>query len=256
MKRESVPYLPIHTPAAILSLLILACSTPAFAQNTTIQGHLSGIADGKYLYLVSYPYDPKHITTDSAKVEHGAFAFHLTIPDGEGDLYFFSSVHLADYVEHTFPYFHQIQLLYLQKGRVAVNGDATQLDKAEWSGDSFIKDQNDYLTLLRNDPLWQKALKSMDYYREKGVPPGSHPLKESDTIGMAMLAGWAKRSELARTWVQKHPNSPYSTVLLFKDIKSFFDTDHAQQDSLLHQLSPEARNNRIGRFLLKWWDHK
>jgi hypothetical protein len=240
--------------AAILSLLTLY--TPATAQNTTIQGHLSGIADGRYIYLVSYPYDPKHITTDSAIVEHGDFTFHLSIPDGEGDIYFFSSIHLTDYIEHSLPYFHQVQLLYLQKGRVVVRGDAAQLDKAGWSGDPFINDQNDYLTQLRNNPQWQKAVKSRDYYREQGVPPGSHPLKESDTIATAMLAGWAVRNQLATAWVKKHPNSPYSTVLLFNDIKPLFDTDHAEQDSLLHQLSPEARNNRIGRFLLKWWDHK
>ena len=240
--------------AAILSLLTL--HTPAVAQNTTIQGHLSGIADGRYIYLVSYPYDAKHITADSAEVKNGDFTFHLSIPEGEGDIYFFSSVHLTDYIEQAFPYLDQIQLLYLQKGRVEVRGDATQLDKAEWSGDPFIKDQNDYLTLLRNNPQWQKAVKSRDYYREKGVPPGSHPLKESDTIAMAMLAGWTVRNELARAWVQKHPNSPYSTVLLFNDIKSLFDTGHAEKDSLLHQLSPEARNNRVGRFLLQWWDHK
>src|ERR1700761_8706785 len=64
----------------------------ASAQNAHFSGHLSGIAGNNYVYLTEYPMGNNPIVRDSARIKSGAFTFNLSIPDGEGTIFYFSSV--------------------------------------------------------------------------------------------------------------------------------------------------------------------
>jgi len=56
-----------------------------------------------------------------------------------------------------------------------------------------------------------------------------------------------------QTWVQQHLNSPFSTVVIYKYINGgFFDPSTDEKASAFHQLTPAARNNKVGTILAAW----
>jgi hypothetical protein len=140
---------------------LLVLRMPAHSQNTVFEGHLSGIADGEYVYLTPFSWDSTVAVSDSAMIHHGKFTMQLNIP--EGNAFFFSTVRplqvqktntgiTSEMVKN---YFRR-QIIYLEKGRIEISGNATRVDMAAWSGDPFIEDQNDYLDKVRHDSVWEE----------------------------------------------------------------------------------------------------
>jgi len=227
-----------------------------FSQNATISGHLTGIQDGKYIYFTAYPLDQHVHFQDSAKITKGAFSLRMSIPDGEGSLYYISSVSMQLQGEgqpiDPIQYSHRWQLIYLQKGKAVIDGDANRLDKAIYSGDPYMQEENDYFTQQHANKEWENFINSMNeaYARGENIHV-SRELKE-DSTDKAMLVGIYKRNQIAEAWVQAHPNSPYSAVVIYKDISMFFSDDTEEKAKYFHRLTPAAKNNKVGKFLASW----
>jgi len=58
--------------------LFISCKN--FSQNTSLSGELTGIADGQFVYLRSYPIDKAYSFSDSAKISQGRFSFTWIYP--------------------------------------------------------------------------------------------------------------------------------------------------------------------------------
>lgn len=248
--------LPMHQTFLYILLVLSFFPNKGFSQNTTVSGHLTGIQDGKYIYLTAYPLDQSVHFQDSAKITKGAFSFHMSIPDGEGSLYYISSVSMQLQGEgqpiDPIQYSHRWQLIYLQKGNAVINGDANNLNKAVYSGDRYMQEENDYFTRQHSNKEWENFINSMNeaYARGENIH-ASRPLKE-DSADKAMLVGLYKRNQIAESWVQAHTNSPYSAVVIYKDISSFFADDTEKKTKCFHLLTPAAKTNKIGKFLTNW----
>jgi len=227
-----------------------------FSQNTTVSGHLTGIQNGKYIYFTAFPLGQGAYFQDSTKVTNGAFSFRMTIPDGEGSLYYISSVPMQLQGEgqpiDPIQYSHSWQLIYLQQGNAVVNGDANNLDKAVYSGDPYMQDENDYFIQQHTNKEWEKFINSMNeaYARGEEIHV-SRPLKE-DSADKAMIIGVFKRIQIAEAWVQAHPNSPYSAAVIYKDISTFFADAAEEKAKYFHLLTPAAKNNKVGKLLTDW----
>jgi len=239
-----------------LFILFLLSTYACFSPNTTVSGHLSGVAEGQYIYLTSYPMGKDAPYLDSAKIKKGMFSLQLSIPDGEGGLYYISSVSMqldqerepVDPVKYT----HRWKLIYLQQGRVVVNGDGNHLDSAAYSGDEYMREENDYFVQQRSNTPWEKFIDSRDeaYARGENMS-GSRPLRE-DSADKSMMLGMYVRIQTAENWVKSHPNSPYSAVVVYKDVSKFFDERAEEKTRYFHLLTPAAKKNKIGKFLANW----
>ena len=238
-----------------LILGLLAVRVTAFCQNTVIEGHLTGIPNGQYIYLASYSWGQSQVKRDSAQVHNGLFKMQLDIPDGEGDMYYISSVPIRYNGENQpdgyLKYFHRRELIYLQKGHLEITGDALGMDSATWSGDSFAQDLNSYFFMQRGNPYRRKYMQIIDD-QIRGTAAPTHngaPTKEDE----ALITYFVIRSNLAAVWVGKHLDSPCSPMFLLEDMRSFLSADNPQRDSLFQKLSPAAKNSRLGKTLTKWW---
>ena len=226
-----------------------------FCQHSTVSGHLTGIQDGKYIYLTAYPLEQGIHYQDSAKITNGAFSLQLSIPEGEGSLYYISAVPMQLGGEgqpiEPIQFSHRWKLIYLQQGNAMVDGDANYLDKAVYSGEPYMQEENDYFARQHTNTLWDKFVNSMDeaYARGENIHIG-RPLKE-DSTDEAMLLGLFRRKQIAETWVQAHPNSPYSAVVIRNDISSLFDDGTMEKEKYFHLLTPAAKNNKVGKLLDK-----
>jgi hypothetical protein len=146
---------------------------------------------------------------------------------------------------------HRWQLIYLQQGNAVVDGDANHLDTAVYSGDRYMKEENDYFTRQHTNKAWDRFKNTMNeaYARGEDIH-SSRPLKE-DSADKAMMLGVITRIKIAEAWVQAHPNSPYSAVVVYKDIDSFFEGSE-EKTKYFHLLTPAAKNNKVGKFLANW----
>jgi len=238
-----------------VSILLLLSSYDCLSQNTTICGHLSGIADGQYIYLTSFPLGKEVIYRDSSKVKKGMFSLQLSIPEGEGSLYYISSVPMLLNSDGPIPpilYTHHWKLIYLQQGRAVVNGDGGHLDSAAYSGDKYMQEENDYFVKQRLNTAWEKYVNSRDDAYAKGEKlTGSRSLR-NDSADNTMMLGIYQHMQTAGNWVKAHPDAPYSAAVVFKDVTRFFDDQAEEKTKYFHLLTPSAKNNKIGKYLANW----
>lgn len=236
-------------------ILFLLSSCTCFSQNATISGHLSGIADGEYIYLTSYPLGKDAPYRDSAKMEKGMFSLRLSIPEGEGSLYYISSVSMllnSDGPVRPILYTHRWKLIYLQQGRVVVNGDAIYLDRADYSGDKYMQEENDYFVKQRLNTAYEKFINSRDEAYARGErESGTRPVRE-DSADQTMMLGIYMHMQIAENWVKAHPDAPYSAAVVLKDVTRLFDDQAEEKTRYFHLLTPAAKNNKIGKFLANW----
>jgi len=188
-------------------------------------------------------------------IHHGKFTMQLNIP--EGNAFLFSTARPLQVQktntgitrEMVKNYFRH-QIIYLEKGRIEISGDATRVDMAAWSGDPFIKDQNDYLDQVRHDSVWEKISAQI-----LATPFGTGPLDEKMTTHVSyLLFGLAYvKLQNAKSWVPLHPDFPSSTLALLADMGG---APKAEKEKYLDMLSDPVRNNQIGRHLKALWDRQ
>jgi hypothetical protein len=238
-----------------LCILLLLSSYAGFSQNTFVSGHLSGIDDGQYIYLTAYQMGQKELYRDSAKMKKGMFALRISIPDGEGALYYISSVRMVfapgEGPQDAIRYTHRWQVIYLQQGRAVINGDAAYLDSADYSGDAYMREENDYFVKQRANRGWENFKKRMAEAYARGENLNRMQVKDSAETREMFMAMY-KRFQIAEAWVKEHPDSPYSAAVVYLDVSKFFDERQEEKASYFHLLSPAAKNNKIGKFLANW----
>lgn len=245
---------------SFLFLIQLFYSLKGGAQNTVLEGTLSEINNGDFVYLTAHRWQNEKEYRDSARIQNGHFRIVLNIPEGEGDIYYFSSVpvrkdrngSIIGYPENR----RRIQVIYLEQGKAEVNGSALSLDSATWSGNRLMQEENDYFEKEGSNLILKRGFREAEEAvrrnpERKGVL-GSDP--QDSTAMRDMVLGMYVANKTANAWVLDHPNSPFSTVLLYRYKPGFLIQDNSARDSILHLLSPAARNNKVGRFLEAWWD--
>jgi hypothetical protein len=241
--------------SSMYASFLLVLSTPAYSQNSVFEGHLSGIADGEYVYLTPFSWDSTLPVTDSAAIHQGKFTMQLNIP--EGNAFVFGTVRplqpqktntgiTGEMVKNYFRH----QVIYLEKGRIEISGNATRVDMAAWSGDPFIKEQNDYFDQVRHDSVWEKISAQI-----LATPYGAGPLDEKMTAHFSyqLFALSYAKLQNAKSWIPLHPNSPSSTLALLSDMGG---TPRAELEKYFNMLSNPIRNNQIGRHLEALWDRQ
>ena len=243
------------TFSSMYASFLLLLWMPAHSQNTVFEGHLSGIADGEYVYLTPFSWDSTVAVPDSAVIHHGKFTIQLNIP--EGNAFLFTTVRpLQVQITNTGitsemarNYFRH-QIIYLEKGRIEISGDAMRVDMAAWSGDPFIKDQNDYFDQVRHDSVWEKLSAQI-----LATPLSKGPLDEKMTTHVSyLLFGLAYlKLQNAKSWIPLHPDFPSSTLALLNDMGG---APKAEKEKYLDMLSDHVRNNQIGRRLEALWDRQ
>jgi len=241
--------------SSMYASFLLVLWTPAHSQNTVFEGHLSGIADGEYVYLTPFSWDSTVAVPDSAVIHHGKFTIQLNIP--EGNAFLFTTVRpLQVQITNTGitsemarNYFRH-QIIYLEKGRIEISGDAMRVDMAAWSGDPFIKDQNDYFDQVRHDSVWEKLSAQI-----LATPLSKGPLDEKMTTHVSyLLFGLAYlKLQNAKSWIPLHPDFPSSTLALLNDMGG---APKAEKEKYFNMLSDHIRNNQIGRRLEALWDRQ
>jgi peroxiredoxin len=220
-------------------LLILLATAAGFAQqpnltihdpNLTIHATIKDMKAGNWVYWRKISDTEK----DSVKTMDGGFEIRTSIAEGEGNIYIVQVG--SAYTEHS------MQLLYLDKGTVNINGDGPMFNKAKLSGSPFILDFNAYNDFMDKDSVLHAA---PELYKK-----ANQLYKDKDSTGLAKLQPLMDRTDSTKTarakeWVAQHPASPISTYVLYFVLRRSLNFD--QLDSVLGKLSPAAKDNRLAK---------
>jgi peroxiredoxin len=214
------------------SFLMLLAFLAGSAQqpNLTIHATIKDMKAGNWVYWRKISDTEK----DSVKTIDGGFDIRTSIPEGEGNIYIVQVG--SAYTEHS------MQLLYLDKGTVDINGDGPMFNKTKLSGSPFILDLNAYNDFMDKDSVLHAA---PELYKK-----ANQLYKDKDSIGLAKLQPLMDRTDSTKTarakeWVAQHPASPISTYVLYFILRRSLNFD--QLDSVLGKLSPAAKDNRLAK---------
>jgi len=215
--------------------LILIFSTailPAFAQEALhLQAKLKNMPAGKTIYISEMGGAG---TEDSVTSIKGGFRFDKTIQPGEGGLYMIR-------IGKAYSEGKLIQL-YLDNGKVLIKGKGEDFKDAVFSGDSFVKDFNDFQEAVDKNP----ALKG----RKELYAEANRLYKEKDSVKLAALQ--PKLDEMRKIttgiqkeWVESHLLSPVSSSVM--KFYLAYDLSLDEQEALYEKMGPAAKQNFAGR---------
>ena len=168
---------------------------------------------------------------DSVMTEQGGFHLKLTIPPGEGNMYYFhmGNTRTAD----------NTVTLYCDAGQMLMKGDGPQFRDIKLSGSPFVQDYTAYKDFMQNQP---KLAGRKEMYAK-----ANEAYKNGDTLLLAQLRPRLEEMDSLQgvfpgQWVDAHPQSAISAYVLFTQLRF---KSLAEQEAILGKLSPAARNNAL-----------
>ena len=216
----------------IFILFALLANLAGFAQspNLTIHATIKDLKAGSLVYWSKIEGGNK----DSVTSVKGGFDIRMTIPEGEGNMYFIQFG--TAYTEQS------TLLLYLEKGKVEIRGEGPMFEKAKLSGSPFIQEFNAFNDFLAKDSLVAGEKELNKKYTEL--------YKNKDSIAMVKLRPQLEKVDSVRTvlskqWVQQHPSTPVSAYVLHFQLRGSMSFD--ELETALGKLSPAAKNNGLAK---------
>lgn len=209
----------------VLLAAILTTAAAQAQQNTTITATIKNLPAGEWVYWRSQGDDDRR---DSVQTTAGGFTIKTNIKTGEADFYVIRIGKSYDDYSMTF--------YYLDKGNITIKGDGPMFKDAVFAGPQFIKDNNEYIAMLKQAP----GLKGQaDLYKQ-----ANKLYAEKDSAGLAALEPEMKRmrgenENLTKQWVLQHPQSGISASLL----SQLSDLPPDEKERIFNKLSPAAKEN-------------
>lgn len=214
----------------LLSLALLISGAGAFAQsNTIVEGKLADLKAGTIVYLSRL--GSSSAPPDSAIAEDGKFRLQAQVEEGDMYLLRIGKDRMAE---------GGSALFYLQPGTLNISAKGPMLKDIVYSGSSYAADLNS-LSAAATLPAFKEAAALAKEINEA--------YRVKDTVKMENLRG--KYMELDslkkvyyRSWVEDHPASPVSAMVL-----SFYihEQDMTVLQQMLKGLTPEAKNNALAK---------
>lgn len=216
--------------STFLAVALLTTIGAGAQNNLTVTARIKGLAAGQSVYWRSLSNDVK----DSTQTVAGGFTFHTHIPDGSANGYL---IQLGPQMKSG-----SVILVYLDKGQMTLTGDGPGLQGLHYSGSPFAQDQADFDGLLKKDSVMAGA---EALYKE-----ANDRYAKKDTAGLKALQPALDKvrqteESLTRTWIAHHLHSGYSAYLLKRNLS--YSISLAEQEKILDNLSPSARNNGPAR---------
>ncbi|MRG44080.1 redoxin domain-containing protein [Chitinophaga sp. SYP-B3965] len=217
----------------ILTTLLVFTVLPALGQNNvTIEGRIKDLPAGQTVYLTSFSASTK----DSAVTTSGRFTISTHVKQGDANVYILQIGRAYNRDNGT--------AVYLDEGKVRINGNGPGFRDAKATGTTALKDYNSFYAEMEKVPQLQ---------RRKELHEKSGKLSTKDSVAYRALQLELRRmweAELAFTinWVKDHPSSPisaYQIRTLGSDIKL------AEKEALYNSLDGSARNNMPAKELAK-----
>lgn len=215
-------------------LTLTLCLTFAFANaqdDLTVSAKIKGLEPGLTVYYS--PLDQE--MPDSVITRKDGFVIKHSIPQGAGNIYL---IRIGKKYQS-----NNVLLVYLEKGNVKITGKGPMFQDAKLSGAKFIEDYNEFNKLMNENPQLKE---------KKELYAKANELYSKDSAAYAALKPELARLDsittvLTTQWILNHPASPISAFLLQFNLGRSLDID--EQEKILNQLSPAARDNVPGKKL-------
>ncbi|WP_343307984.1 TlpA disulfide reductase family protein [Chitinophaga niabensis] len=210
--------------AILTTLLILPVLMVSGQSNVTIEGHIKGLPAGQSVYLQSFSAPTK----DSAVTTSGRFIISTRIEPGEANAYILQIGRSHGNYDG--------MVLYLDEGKVRINGKGPGFKDAKATGTTALKDYNSLHAEMDKIPQLQ---------HRKALYEKSHELYRKDSVAYRAILPELQQMQEAESaftinWVKKHPSSPIGAYLIMdlgRNIKL------AEKETLYNSLDESARNN-------------
>ena len=184
----------------IISIFQLIMVT-AKANIVTVNAQIKDLPAGKWIF---YREQGGNDAMDSVKSFDGGFKFAIDVPEGEGNLYFFTVG--RDYNDRDAGI-----IIFLDKGVVNITGNGPLFNNAKLSGAQSANELNAYNDFIESnsyiksgEELYKKA---NEYYQQGDTA-------NLKAIEVKLQAIDSIRTILQQEWIKNHPASPVSAYVL------------------------------------------
>ncbi len=143
---------------------------------------------------------------------------------------------------------------YLGGGKLLLKGKRGSLKEANLSSEeSYIKEWLQFDQILQNEQILALHKRQNDTIIMLAAKTGSYKGLFADTafsnrsLALYPLVA-AKKIELAKTWLSKHPKSEINAYIIYKYLRKSLGQTELKQ--ALETLSPAARKSLLGKIML------
>lgn len=209
-------------------LLIFASCSMDKKGNTVVTGKIKGLEAGTMVYLTAMNTEG---VNDSVVAGRDFFRFVLNLQ--EGDLFFLRAGKGMDQNS----YFS----LYLEPGKVMIEGKDTLFKDAALSGSQYINEYNDWQNSIKSAPGLENM---MAVYEEANAASRARDTAKLNSLIPTINKMEKITNEVQTTWMKEHPGSSVAAVVL-----SYLDHTLSleEKETYLNNLSTDARQNAVAK---------
>lgn len=211
----------------VFLLVLASCSTDKKG-NTILTGKINGLEEGTMVYLTAMNTEG---INDSVAAEKNLFRFDLNLQ--EGDMFFLrvgKSMDQNSYLS-----------LYLEPGKVLIEGKDTLFRDAVLSGSQYINEYNDWQNSIKTAPGLENM---MAVYEEANTASRARDTAKLNTLIPVITKMEKITNEVQTNWMKEHPGSPVAAVIL-----SYLEHTLLleEKETYLNRMTPDARQNAVAK---------
>jgi peroxiredoxin len=209
-------------------LLILASCSTDKKGNTVVTGKIKGLEEGTMVYLTATNSEG---VNDSVVAEKDFFRFDLTLQ--EGDMFLLRADKSMDNSSYL--------SLYLEPGKVLIEGKDTLFKDAVLSGSQFINEYNDWQNSIKSAPGLENM---MVVYEEANAASRARDTAKLNSLMPSLKKIEEITNEVQTIWMREHPGSPVAAVVL-----SYLEYNLSleEKETYFNNLTPYARQNAVAK---------